>query len=219
MLGDSEILDSDWGTTVLVSSPSSSSQSSQDVPSGVTALLSAPSPSSQRTLDNCSPALLEAANKTCSHIPEQEISFDCLFDVCQTGELTAAEDSVEMEFMEVKEAHGVVHFAGHGRCLDANGHSYNKFKVNGTSTDQQCQKMLASLADTSSVRGAEVNPSQECLIVVDPDIQRYADPDTVRQWLNSGWSFQKQSKNESEVGAGIVGSTTGTPGWSCWKLF
>ena len=56
----------------------------------------------------------------------------------------------------------------------------------------------------SSVRGAEANPSQECLIAVDPDI----DPDIVHHWSNSGWRIQEQS-SESAVGAGIVSNTTG----------
>jgi len=120
-----------------------------------------------------------------------------------------------MEILEVKEAHGLVIFAGDGRCLDSNGHSYTEFKINGTSTDQQCQEILERLANTTSVRGAEVNPSHECLIAVDPDI----DPGIVQQWSNSGWSLQEQSTdNHSALGAGIVSSTTGTSTWSCWKL-
>lgn len=212
MLENSKVLEegNQFEATVLRSSPSPTNQSSEEyVPSGA----------KEKIWENCSVALLEVASKTCNHIPEEEIRFDCKFDVCATGNPNAAQDSVAMEILEVKEAHGLVHFAGDGRCLDSNGHLYIEIKINGTSTDQQCQKILQRLANTSSVRGAEITTSQECLIAVDPDI----DPDMVHRWFNFGWRLQQHS-NKSAVGAGIVSNTTGTvagieKAGSCWKLF
>lgn len=214
MLENSEVPE-EWNsseTSVLLTSPSPANQSSQvDVPSETNALLTSPSPAGQKKLPDCSAALLEVASKTCDHIPEQELRFDCKFDVCESGDPDTATDSVGMEILEVKEAHGVVTPEGDGRCLDCNGHSYTEFKVNGTSTDLQCQEILRSLAqqNISGVRGAELNPDQECLIIVDPDI----DPDIVHRWSTSGWSLE-----ESAAGAGIVSNATGTQEWSCWKL-
>jgi len=173
-------------------------------------LLSSLSLSNQRILENCSAELLEVASTTCDHIPEQEIRFDCIYDVCVTGDPSAAEDSVDMEILEIKKAHGVVIFEGEGRCLDSAGHLYTQFKTKGTSTDRQCEDILQSLAHRDGVRGAELSRNQTCFIVVDPNL----DSRITDRFHKVGWVLEQSGG----TGGGIVSNTTETPGWQCWKL-
>lgn len=163
----------------------------------------------QSILDNCSPKLLKAASKTCDHIIDQEIRKECKFDVCYTGHLHAAEDSVAMEIMEVKGAHGVIVFLGHGRCLDHRGRFFTQFQTHGQSTTEKCQEILQGLSWSSGVRGAELSPSRKCLIVVDRGIESIAIP-TIDPGLSSEAALAD--------GEGMVSNTTLTEGWNCWKL-
>lgn len=193
------------------------------------ALLSTILPFDQRTLDDCSPALLKRASEVCDLIPEQAFRVDCKLDVCISGALEFAQDSVDLEILEVQSAHGIVDFEGFGHCLDSQGRSFTEFKTNGTHTGQQCRDVLQSLVRTSGVRGAELSPSRECIILTDPDIEI----DIVNRWLGLGWiqsakksafnttgfDWKKQQAVEQDAsGVGIVGSTTGKGPWKCWKL-
>jgi len=160
----------------------------------------------QKVLKACSQALKEASN--CSLIAEKALRDYCFYDVCVTGDPSAAEDSIGMEILEVKEAKGTVAFDGEGRCLDNEGHLFTVYKTEGQSTAEKCQKVLQSLAGTEGVRGAELSPAEECFIVAEPDI----DPQSTS--IEPGWAYEKNGAD----GSGIVSRTTETEGWTCWKL-
>jgi len=162
----------------------------------------------QKVLQDCSPELLQEAAFKCNRLPEKELRDDCKYDVCMTGDPGAADDSIAMEILEVKEAKGTVVFDGYGRCLDYEGSFFTGYKLKGQFTAEQCQETLQSMVSTDGVRGAELSPTKECSILADPDI-------TVRPLMKLDGSG---IMSKTQDGSGIVSSTTGEESWKCWKL-
>lgn len=153
----------------------------------------------QRVIENCSPHLLKSALTKCNGIPEKEIEDDCKFDICVTGHVSSWIDSVAAEILEVKEGKGIIVPDGYGRCLDHDGKVFSELKTHTDSNADACVETLAKAIGTDGVRGAELSPDKECLIVGDPG------------------TFTKSSSSSGD-GQGIVSRTSATQGWICWKL-
>jgi len=165
----------------------------------------------------CPEALQARAQKECAVVADARMRQDCIFDVCQTGELRAVQGMLAAEVMEQKvNTQGTVNFMGNGRCLDSAGHPYAVFRTTDVRTEAACKKLLRELAFQKGVLGAELHRTSTCQIVVDGDV----DPTAVladAHWTDGGKVAPTGAQGQAEgTGAGMVSATSEDAAWSCW---
>lgn len=160
-------------------------------------------------VQRCPGQLLEMAQQRCGRVEDARMERDCIFDVCLTRDMEAADDMVATEILEqAVNSKGIPVFMGHGQCWDSRSHEFAAFKTN-LRTERECQELLRHLAFTRGVLGAQIRRSGTCQVLM----ANGTDPTAVA--IPGGWAG---SENLSAPGRGLVSSTSSDAAWSCWQL-
>lgn len=183
----------------------------------------------ETALTQCDPALKEQATFKCGNLVSRAFQTSCMFDVCTSGQLSAADDDVAAEVLEHHvNARGVPRFVGHGECLDSQDRRFKSFNTN-LRTDEECQDVLRHLSSVRGVIGAQLHRAHGCQVLVNKDV----DPTIVmipRGWTADGGhphsddddtvgiSSNGFGKPLFTVGHGEISHTTDDGGWNCWHL-
>eukprot|EP00746_Dinoflagellata_sp_MGD_P161567 gnl/MRDRNA2_/MRDRNA2_88769_c0_seq1.p1 gnl/MRDRNA2_/MRDRNA2_88769_c0~~gnl/MRDRNA2_/MRDRNA2_88769_c0_seq1.p1 ORF type:complete len:624 (-),score=173.16 gnl/MRDRNA2_/MRDRNA2_88769_c0_seq1:70-1893(-) len=161
---------------------------------------------------DCHPKLRKKAESICKDIPEKGVRDSCIFDICTTKNLASFHDAYGFEVLEVLEAKGIPVFDGEGWCLDAKGKKYKSFKTVGAVSDEACEEALRKIsAKVHGVHGAQKKRGESCEIITDKDVDPTKGPGRIVKFAQDGMS-------DGEGGHGIVGQSSGTEGWGCWKV-
>lgn len=169
----------------------------------------APQLDPERVMDDCSVELKAVAEGRCRVVTDAQMKEDCIFDVCATGVISAADGVLAAEILEEKvNARGIPLFMGHGQCLDTVREPYMAFNTT-LGTADACTDVLRSLVLTSGVLGAQLHRDATCQILV----ENGTDPTQVQ--IRGGWG---PMSNELAHGHGIISDTTEEEGWSCWQV-
>lgn len=164
-----------------------------------------------RIMDQCNDWLKDMAEQRCRSLFNTQMRLDCIFDVCSTGLISAAEGAMSAEMLEEKvDSRGIPVFMGQGRCLDLQGHPYIAFGTTLVSRED-CTNVLRSLADTDGVQGAQLQENSTCQILVESG----SDPAQVP--IKGGW-MPLVSDSMTATGHGIISNVTEQEEWSCWQL-
>jgi len=160
-------------------------------------------------VQQCPGQLLEQARQRCGRVEDARMERDCIFDVCLTRDIEAADDTVATEIMEqAVNSKGIPVFMGHGLCWDSSGQQFAAYKTN-LRTERECQDVLRQLAFTRGVLGAQIRRGGTCQVLVASG----DDPTAVA--IPGGWAG---SENLAAAGRGLVSSTSSDAAWSCWQL-
>jgi len=160
----------------------------------------------REVLEHCGAALKEEASNRCSHVLDMRLRSDCVLDVCATGDLAVAEDTLAAEVLEEKvNARGIPVFMGPGQCLDAEGRRYAGY-VAPAATAQRCKDSLRSRALTEGVVGAQFGSGSACHILIDAGSK------------NKQRLFGDAVAIEGSGGQGLVSAASGVQDWKCWQL-
>lgn len=179
-------------------------------------------------LHECPPDLLALAQLKCDKLINLAFQTDCVFDVCVTGQVEAADEVLIAEVMTDKvNARGYPRFVGYGQCLDQHQRLYRAFDTN-LRTETDCQDVLRQLANVRGVVGSQLRVQGNCQVLVEGTI----DPTVVM--IHQGWaaaanttgSTAEAASPEGEAsdsgpamgGKGSVSSATVDASWTCWKL-
>jgi len=134
---------------------------------------------------------------------------DCIFDVCATGLVSAADGVLAAELLETKvNSRGIPLRVGSGRCLDAVGRHYVAFTAL-VDEAEDCKDVLRSLALTTGVMGAHFRSGGTCEVLVS------GGTDVSAAKISGGWG---ETVNEQAEGLGIICGTTEEVDWTCWQL-
>mmetsp|Transcript_101228 Transcript_101228/g.179811 ORF Transcript_101228/g.179811 Transcript_101228/m.179811 type:complete len:905 (+) Transcript_101228:61-2775(+) len=162
-----------------------------------------------QVLRECQGELLELAEERCQFVTDAQMKTECHMDVCATGNLSASQGILAAEIIEYKvNARGIPVFAGHGKCLDVAGQTYQAVSTNLQSMTE-CKDVLKSLALKRGVIGAQLQQGAPCQILVLP----HTDPTSVK--IKGGWG---PDIDNTSVATGFISNTTGASGWQCWQL-
>jgi len=161
-------------------------------------------------LSECSASLMTMAVEVCKGVSNLENQRDCIFDVCETNLVSAADGALAAELLETKvNTRGIPLPVGTGRCHDAVQRLYVSISTNLHSAED-CKDVLRSLALTDGVMGAQLKAGGTCEVL----IERGANPQAVA--IQGGWG---PTINEEANGQGIIcGVTVADSDWSCWQL-
>jgi hypothetical protein len=160
-------------------------------------------------LQNCNEVLMQMANTRCRVVTDMHMREDCIFDVCATGLISAAEGALAAEILEQKvNARGIPLLVGKGRCLDTAGRDYAAFNTTLV-TQKDCQDVLRSVGLTSGVLGAQLHPGGVCQILVEKGV------DLTFVEIRGGWG---PMANLDSHGHGMISKTDDGADWSCWQL-
>lgn len=167
----------------------------------------------------CTQELQAQAEAECQTVEDLRLRQDCIFDICQTGAVSAVQGMLAAEVLETKvNAHGTVSFMGHGRCLSAQGTMYGAFPTTDVRTDADCKQLLRELAFTRGVMGAELRRTSTCQILVDGDVDLTATIVSGR-WQEGGMVAPTGADGEAMTrGTGMVTGWMEDPAWSCWTV-
>jgi len=162
------------------------------------------------TLKACDPSLKERAVRRCSHVGDARVRQDCIFDVCVTRDVRAADDMLAAAVMEQKvNSRGIPVLYGHGQCRDAEGEPYAAFSV-VPGSPHRCDGILAQLALARGVVGAQHNErTAACEILVQADVDPTSMP------IEGTWGGKQQADAK---GQGHIASAEGDAAWTCWRL-
>merc|ERR1712012_1488877 len=121
-------------------------------------------------LRDCRAEVLEMAQGRCRRVvADARMQEECIFDVCATGLISAADGVLSMEILEEKvNARGIPLLMGQGQCLDSIGQTYVALGTN-LLTAADCKDVLRSLMLYGGVRGAQLQNGHTCQILVDGD--------------------------------------------------
>merc|ERR1712151_1321703 len=107
-------------------------------------------------LSTCTASLMTMAEEVCKGVMNMQNQRDCIFDVCNTQLVSAADGVLAAELLETKvNTRGIPLPVGAGRCQDAVQRHYVSISTNLHSIDD-CKDVLRSLALTSGVMGAQL---------------------------------------------------------------
>jgi len=158
----------------------------------------------------CLGELMKKATAACAHIPEEPLQSGCIIDICLTNDTTFAQDALNMQALEVKEAKGMLQFAGHGRCLDQDGKNFSTTEAKEIADRKDCIALahVAAHMAVEGVRGVQLNDNGfKCQVLMDSGTETHAEQ------LPGLWG-----NTAAQQGKGIVGRTSAEPGWHCWKI-
>lgn len=160
-------------------------------------------------LRNCDQSVLQMAQERCKQVSKMDMNRDCVFDVCATGLISAADGILAAELLETKvNSRGIPLFVGNGQCLDAVARHYTTYATKLTE-ENECKDILRGLAVTAGVMGAQMQSGGNCEVVVDSRIE----PLTTR--IRGGWVVNGSKEG---FGHGIISGTTDDATWICWQL-
>lgn len=149
------------------------------------------------------------ARDVCRGVVNVQMKKDCIFDLCATGLVSAAEGVVAAEVMETKvNTRGIPLLVGRGRCLDSIQRPYVAISTRLESASD-CKNVLRSLSLTSGVMGAQLRRGGTCEVIVEPD----ANATAVK--IKRGWG---QTLNAEAKGHGLICGVTEETEWRCWQL-
>jgi len=163
-----------------------------------------------KVLEECTEDMKAQAKSKCQVITDAHKREACVFDICATGQASAANAMIAAEILEEKvNSRGIPSRMGKGKCLDAAGREYVAYTAKKLSSAKGCKKILRSLSLRGGVMGAQLQKGSTCQILV----QDGADPTEVR--IPGGWDSKT---NEGASGYGMISDTTREAGWTCWQL-
>lgn len=158
---------------------------------------------------DCDESLKAVGARRCRMVTDRRLKEDCLFDVCASGKVDAADGILSAEILEEKvNSRGIPVFIGRGRCLDVVGQTYTAIDTTLT-TERDCTMVLRSLAITAGVFGAQMSVGQPCQILVRPGI------DLARVAIKGGWGRRVSA---GVHGRGMVSGCSHEASWKCWRL-
>mmetsp|Transcript_108210 Transcript_108210/g.323603 ORF Transcript_108210/g.323603 Transcript_108210/m.323603 type:complete len:264 (+) Transcript_108210:276-1067(+) len=163
----------------------------------------------------CPEELKAQASERCSRVEDARMQRDCIFDVCLTKDVQAADEALAGEVLrDAINAKGVPIFMGHGECLDSRSQRFTSIGTN-LRTDSECQEVLRQLALTKGVLGSQIRRGSSCQVIVDVSV----DPTSVK--IPGGWSPGGSGTAEPYVwgaGQGLIRDISRDASWSCWQL-
>mmetsp|Transcript_23732 Transcript_23732/g.62543 ORF Transcript_23732/g.62543 Transcript_23732/m.62543 type:complete len:612 (-) Transcript_23732:229-2064(-) len=158
-----------------------------------------------------SPDFKAQAEQACAHVSDQRMHADCVFDICETGDLAAAQGTLAAEIMQLKvNPRASVSFIGAGNCQDSDGHRYSTWQTEDVRTEADCMKLLQDLALTQGVVGAELKRTSTCQVLVEAGVDLSGNA-AIAQWKQGG-----PLAENGEKGSGLITGSTDDPAWSCW---
>jgi len=164
----------------------------------------------------CSEDLKRQAADRCGEVEDARMQRDCVFDICATKDVHAADGMLAAEVLEEElNAKGIPVFMGHGLCADAQGRPYEAWETT-VRTERECQDVLRSLALTKGILGAQLRRTASCQIIV----RRGTDPTSVM--IPGGWGKKIAATARGEgLVRGVTQDTaegSDRASWSCWQL-
>jgi len=165
----------------------------------------------------CPADLLKKAKEACSHIPEEAIKKDCIFDICVLEDVGAAQEAIDFEALRLVAGKGMIEFEGQGRCLDQAKKEFSTIKADGVDNMKQCLSLMAEASDKKLLdvlRGAQfkdhtTDGGGSCYLLLEAGAQT----NELTPKLPGLWGSPK-----SKDGSGIVSSTDSDQGFYCWNF-
>jgi len=190
-------------------------------------------PRDKAPLQPCPEELKAEAEEKCAILPDLHMRLACYIDVCETGQIEAADSAVDAEILETfVNARGIPVFVGSGRCRASNSNNLTSLKTRTLATSESCVSFLRECgAVVAGVLGAQLEVNSTCEILlsafsvgadgalVPVDLSKLPSPDG--GWAEAAYAAIQEggeAAGRNQTATYVDGIRAEVEGWSCWRL-